>query len=78
MYKLRLNPTQPQAGLFDLSDLDNPAVGAALNTNHGWEGNEHRYELMRRVQLWRFVSRQPGYDIGERFLRRREYNPAAA
>ena len=78
MYKLRLNPTRPQVRLFDTSDLDNPEVGKALGHNHGWEGNEHRYELMRRVQMWRFVSDQPDYDMGERFLRRREYNPAAA
>ena len=42
-----------------------------------WEGNEHRYELMRRVRLWRFVSGQTDFDVGERFLRRIEYNPAA-
>jgi hypothetical protein len=78
MYKLRLNPTRPQVRLFDTSDLDHPEVGKALGHNHGWEGNEHRYELMRRVQMWRFVSDQPDFDIGERFLRRREYNPAAA
>jgi len=29
--------------------------------------------LMQRVQLWRFVSGQPDYDIGERFMRRIEY-----
>ncbi|MFP6589144.1 MAG: phytanoyl-CoA dioxygenase family protein [Candidatus Latescibacterota bacterium] len=78
MFKLRLNPTRRQVRLFDTSDLDDPGVGRALGHNHGWEGNEHRYELMRRVQQWRFVSDQPDYDIGERFLRRREYNPAAA
>ena len=39
------------------------------------EGNEHRYETMRRVRLWRFVSGQPDYDFGERFLRRIEYLP---
>ncbi|HJP30608.1 MAG: phytanoyl-CoA dioxygenase family protein [Candidatus Latescibacteria bacterium] len=78
MYKLRLNPTRPQVRLFDTSDLDNPGIGKILSHNHGWEGNEHRYELMRRVQQWRFLSDQPDYDIGERFLRRREYNPAAA
>jgi hypothetical protein len=30
---------------------------------------------MKRVQLWRFVSEQPAYDIGERFMRRIEYQP---
>ncbi|MEE2659219.1 MAG: phytanoyl-CoA dioxygenase family protein [Candidatus Latescibacterota bacterium] len=78
MYKLRLNPTVPQVRHFDTSNLENPEVGRALASSHGWEGNEHRYELMRRVRLWRFVSDQPDYDVGERFLRRVEYNPAAA
>ena len=40
-----------------------------------WEGNDHRYELMQRIKLWRFVSGQPNYDVGERFLRRIEYRP---
>jgi hypothetical protein len=75
MYKLRLNPTKPQVLNFDTADLDDPEIGKILNTNHGWEGNEHRYELMKRVQLWRFVSDQPDYDIGERFMRRIEYQP---
>jgi hypothetical protein len=75
MYKLRLNPTQPQTGLFDTSDLNDPSIDSILNTNHGWEGNEHRYELMQRIKLWRYVSNQPDYDVGERFMRRIEYNP---
>ena len=33
---------------------------------------------MKRVQLWRYVSDQPDYDIGERFLRRIEYQPGRA
>ena len=78
MYKLRLNPTAPQVRHFDTGDLDDPEIGGILNTHHGWEGNEHRYELMQRVKLWRFVSGQPDYDLGERFLRRIEYNPQLA
>ena len=77
MYKLRLNPTKPQVLNFDTSDLDDPEIDKILNANHGWEGNEHRYELMKRVQLWRFVSDQPHYDVGERFMRRIEYQPNA-
>lgn len=76
MYKLRLNPTQPQVRHFDTSDLDDPKINQILNTKHGWEGNEYRYELMQRVRLWRFVSNQPDYDLGERFLRRIEYHPS--
>ena len=75
MYKLRLNPTRPQIRNFDTADLDDPEIAAILSTNHGWEGNEHRYETMRRVRLWRYVSGQPDFDIGERFLRRIEYLP---
>ena len=75
MSKLRLNPTQPQVRHFDTTDLDDPEIGRILTTNHGWEGNEHRYETMRRVRQWRFVSAQPDYDVGERFLRRIEYLP---
>jgi len=78
MYKLCLNSTSPQVRYFDTSDLDDPAIGDILNTHHGWEGNEHRYKLMQRVKLWRFVSGQPDYDLGERFLRRIEYNPQFA
>ena len=78
MYKLRLNPSKPQVRLFDTSDLDDPEIGKILSTNHGWEGNEMRYELMQRIKQWRFVSDQPDYDVGERFLRRIEYNPATA
>jgi len=78
MFKLRLNPTQPQVGHFDMSALDDPEIPRILNTRHGWEGNEMRYELMKRVELWRYVSAQPDYDIGERFMRRREYQPQLA
>ena len=60
---------------FDTSDLDDPEIDKVLSYNHGWEGNDFRYELMRRVKLWRFVSDQPDYDVGERFLRRIEYLP---
>jgi hypothetical protein len=75
MYKLRLNPTRPQIRNFDTSDLDDPEIAGILSTNHGWEGNDYRYETMRRVRLWRYVSGQPDFDIGERFLRRIEYLP---
>lgn len=76
MFKLRLNPTQSQAGHFDTSDLNDPEIKRILNKNHGWEGNEYRYEVMRRVKLWRFLSGQPDYDLGERYRRRIEYQPA--
>ena len=78
MYKLRLNPKRPQVLNFDTSDLNDPEIGKILSTQHGWESNEFRYELMKRVQLWRYVSDQPDYDVGERFMRRIEYQPQKA
>ena len=78
MYKLRINPITPQVRHFDTSDLNDLAIGNILNTNHGWESNEHRYELMQRVKLWCFVSSQPDYDLGEHFLRRIESDPQLA
>ena len=73
MYKLRLNPTKPQIRNFDSSDIHDPEIENILMTRHGWEGNAYRYELMKRVKMWRFVSNQNNYDIGEKFLRRYEY-----
>lgn len=73
MYKLRLNPTIPQICNFNTSDIDDPQISEILQTRHGWEGNDMRYEIMKRVELWRYVSDQPNYDVSERFLRRREY-----
>ncbi len=75
MYKLRLNPSQPQVRNFDTSDIDDPKIGSILSKGHGWEGNDMRYEIMKRVQMWRYVSDQPDFDIGERFMRRIEYQP---
>ena len=73
MYKLRLNPTKPQIKNFDISDIHDPEIENILKTRHGWEGNAYRYELMKRVEMWRYVSDQNNYDIGEKFLRRYEY-----
>ena len=75
MFKLRLNPSQPQIRHFDTSDMDDPEIGRILSTTHRWESGEHRYEVMKRIELWRYVSSQPDYDIGERLMRRREYQP---
>jgi hypothetical protein len=76
MYKLRLNPTHPQIRNFDTSDLDDPEIDGILSKSYGWDaGSENRYERIRRVRLWRYLSGQPQFDIGERFLRRIEYLP---
>ena len=58
MYKLRLNPSQPQIGLFNTSDLNNPAVENILKTKHGWEDTDYIYELLKRFKLWYYVSGQ--------------------
>jgi hypothetical protein len=33
---------------------------------------------MQRIKQWRYVSDQPKYDVGERFMRRIEYQPQKA
>ena len=58
MYKLRLNPTRPQIGQFDTSDLTDPAIDNILRTRHGWEGGEYNQELFHRLKLWYYVSGQ--------------------
>jgi hypothetical protein len=58
MYKLRLNPSQPQIGLFNTSDLNNPAVENILKAKHGWEDTDYIYELLKRFKLWYYVSGQ--------------------
>ncbi len=78
MYKLRLNPTRPQIRNFNTTDIEDPEIGRILSARYGWEGNDQRYELMKRVQQWRYVSDQPDYDVGERFMRRIEYQPQKA
>jgi hypothetical protein len=50
MYKLRLNPSQPQVGLFNTSDLNNPAIENILKTKHGWVYTDYSYELLKRFK----------------------------
>ena len=50
MYKLRLNPSQPKVGLFNTSDLNNPAIENILKTKQGWEDTDYNYELLKRFQ----------------------------
>jgi len=76
MFKLRLNPSVPQIRLFDTTDLDHPDIGRNLSRIQPFFGNDGRYEQMQRVLRWRYISDQPNFDIGERFLRRIEYNPS--
>ncbi len=63
MFKLRLNPTVKQTRLWDTSDLDDPEVIKALNTNHGWYGNEVRLEYVNRIKFWRFLTGDDEFDM---------------
>jgi len=64
MFKLRLNPSVRQLRLWNTDDIDDPAVGGILHTNHGWYGNEDRIEVVNRIRLWRFLTGNEQYDAG--------------
>lgn len=72
MFKLRLCPSQPQIKLFNTEGIKDVDV-SVLDSQFGYEGNNHRYDLMKRVELWRYLSGQPDFDCAEKFLRRSEY-----
>ena len=59
------------AALIRVRENDTVVYGLDFRT----PADEYRYELMQRVRLWRYISGQPDYDVGERFLRRLEYQP---
>jgi hypothetical protein len=64
MYKIRFNPTVPQVRTWDVSDLDDPQVAAALNVYHPW--SEHatsRLEIYNRVKMWRALTNNPSFDV---------------
>jgi ectoine hydroxylase-related dioxygenase (phytanoyl-CoA dioxygenase family) len=56
MVKLRLNPTVRQRGLFDASGVERDELGGLLSAHHGWEGVEHRLEILQRLRLWRSLT----------------------
>jgi hypothetical protein len=76
MFKLRLNPTVKQTRLWDTTDVDDPEVIKALNTNHGWYGNEVRLEYVNRIKFWRFLTGNDAFDMGY-WLSRLENIPEA-
>lgn len=63
MFKLRLNPRQPQVQLWDCHDLDDFDPYGPLCYNHGWFGDEWRHVLMQRARLWANLTGNPQFDI---------------
>lgn len=79
LYKIRLNPTQPQVRLWNLDDfeaLHNPpsdhvfatidpgSVAAAFRKMQPWQkGHETRLEQVARARLWRYLSGDDHYDV---------------
>lgn len=79
LYKIRLNPTEPQVRLWDTSDLDevqNPpsdhifartqpgSVAEVFRTWHPWMGiTDYRNTQMQRARLWRSLTGDPEFDV---------------
>jgi hypothetical protein len=79
MYKLRLNPTEPQVRRWEAGDLDHrrPAandhvfatfdpggLAAALRRREEWMGEQdHRLELRNRALLWRYLTGDDEADL---------------
>jgi len=89
MFKIRMNPSASQARRFDLSTLAEPArrpifymkspqpetVEQILMTPEPWfENDTGRLEFINRIQLWRHLVADPGYDA-DHWMSRLE-NPA--
>lgn len=78
LYKIRLNPAEPQTQLWNTDDLDamqndardhvfahprQDSVAQILRQMQPWQqGHEQRYELMQRARLWRYLSGDPKFD----------------
>jgi hypothetical protein len=79
MYKLRLNPREPQQRLWNTSDLaalhnsprdhsfaypGSDTVAQRLRRMAPWQrGHEGRYEQMQRAALWRYLTGDLTYDV---------------
>lgn len=79
MYKIRLNPTEPQVLRWDTSDLedrqphpsdhifatiDPTRVGGHLRWREKWMGEQdHRLEIINRTRLWRYLTQDDTVDI---------------
>jgi hypothetical protein len=74
MFKIRLAATEPQVGLFDVRDLDDPEVVEILSREPFWAGTDSRLEVIHRARLWRLLSGNPDFDLGY-YLGRLENDP---
>ena len=63
MFKVRLGPAHRQVRCWDLADLDDPAVTQTLRHEHAFTGNDARLEIVNRIQLWRYLTDDPAFDI---------------
>ena len=79
MYKIRLNPTEPQVRLWDTSDLaamqNGPedhmfatfrfdSVAAVLRHREPWAGEaDQRLEMANRARLWRYLTGDDHFDV---------------
>ncbi len=78
MGKLRLNPTEPQVRLWNVSDLaarninndhvfahsEGGTVASILRSKEDWYGTaDHRHEIVKRSLLWRYLSGDPDFDV---------------
>ena len=79
MYKIRLNPREPQVRLWNPDDFEaihndasdhtfahmrEDSVAEVLRTMQPWQqGHEARYEQMERARLWRYLSGDDAFDV---------------
>ena len=91
MFKIRMNPSEPQVRRWDMATLPPPnprpifyvksaqpeTVESILMTPEPWfEQDTGRLEFVNRIKLWRHLSGNPGYDA-DHWMSRLE-NPARA
>jgi hypothetical protein len=64
MFKIRLNPQEPQIKIWDTSDLlDFQYAGSGLFKTHGWMAGQERIEIINRIKLWRALTANPNFDV---------------
>lgn len=79
MYKIRLNPAEPQILKWDTSDLDQrqpnrsdhifattdpERLGGHLRWREEWMGEQdHRLEIINRTRLWRYLTADDTVDL---------------
>jgi hypothetical protein len=79
MYKIRLNPREPQVRLWNLDDFDDihndasdhtfairrlDSVAEQLREMQPWQqGHESRYEQVQRAKLWRYLTGDTRFDV---------------